>query len=780
MQNKFELLSPAGSLDALKAAYANGADAVYLGAAAFGARANAGFDPETLKCAMDIAHLHGKKIYVTVNILVTDPELNDVRKTLTLLRDLRADGVILQDLGLFKICREEFPSLPVHASTQMALHNAYGAGLIKKLGAKRIVLARECTLQDIKSTAATGLEVEAFCHGAMCVSVSGQCLFSSMIGGRSGNRGRCAQPCRLNYSYQGQEGAWLSPRDLCTRNQIKAMCDAGVHSFKIEGRLKRPEYVAEVTRIYRTALDQVLEGRFTPATSEENDRLKQIFSRGGFTKGYIGQAEDAGIIYEKRVTPEGMELGTVRRMYKKGGALLCDVPVRRPLHNGDGLEIGPQALRYAGPDVPEGSVATLRLRDGVKNGDIVCRTDDESQLAAARKTYEGDALNAALPISFDAALFAHPGAPLVLTVTDGLHQATATGPLCSESLQKPLTEESALRSLQKTGGTPFVLRTLHIESHNAFVPVSVLNQLRRDALNALRQERINNHAVESSSHTAFTCPEKAEWTPRLVVSTADFDEIPVLLQQGADEVWLNPRDYRPENLLPLLQHFPGNTRLSLPVQCNDETLTVLKKAAAQYHIPLTLSSPGQLGLFAENAVCGEGVPVMNSETVNILAHLGCTAVTVSREMKGSLLSSLPQNRAELILPVYGRTRLMVLNHCPMRTKMALKDGHNACRLCENGKGTENTCLTDRMGVSYPLLPQRLPEKCIISLYAGAPLDLSEKLDACRDFTWLVSFTTESTEERQRILRHFAALRAGDRAAPRSQKAHLGRYLDGVL
>lgn len=780
MQNKFELLSPAGSLDALKAAYANGADAVYLGAAAFGARANAGFNPETLKTAMDIAHLHGKKIYVTVNILVTDPELNDVRKTLSLLRDLRADGVILQDLGLLKICREEFPSLPVHASTQMALHNAHGARLIKKLGAKRIVLARECTLQDIKSAAATGLEVEAFCHGAMCVSVSGQCLFSSMIGGRSGNRGRCAQPCRLNYSYQGQEGAWLSPRDLCARNQIKAMCDAGVHSFKIEGRLKRPEYVAEVTRIYRNALDQVLEGKFSPATHEENDRLKQIFSRGGFTMGYIGGAEDAGIIYEKRVTPEGMELGKVQRVYKKGGALLCDVPVRRTLHNGDGLEISTQSLRYAGPDVPEGHTATLRLRDSVKTGDTVRCTEDESQLSAARKSYEGAAFDKALPIPFDAALYAHPGTPLVLTVTDGIHQTSVAGPLCEESQQKPLTEEDALRSLQKTGGTPFVLRSLRLEGENAFVPVSLLNQLRRDALDSLQKNRIENHPAESSARASFAIPERHAFSPRLVVSTGNFDEIRLFLQQGTDEVWFTPRDLRAETLLPLMQHFPENTRLTLPVQCSDSTLTSLQKAAEEYHIPLTLSSPGQLGLFAKGCACGEGIPVMNSETVKMLAHLGASSAVLSREMKGTLLSSLPRDYAELILPVYGRTRLMVLNHCPMRTKMALKDGRNACRLCENGKGAENTYLTDRMGVSYPLLPQRLPEKCIISLHAGAPLDLSEKLDTCRDFTWLVSFTTETTEERQQTLQHFAALRAGKKAAPLSHKANPGRFLDGVL
>ncbi len=781
MQNKFELLAPAGSLDALKAAYANGADAAYLGAAAFGARASAGFDAENLKQAMELAHLHGKRIFVTVNILVTDAELSDVRKTLSLLRDLGADGVILQDLGLLKICREEFPSLPVHASTQMALHNGCGANFVKSLGAKRIVMARECNLQDIQNAAKTGLEVEAFCHGALCVSVSGQCLFSSMIGGRSGNRGRCAQPCRLNYTYQGKEGAWLSPRDLCARNQIKAMCDAGVHSFKIEGRLKRPEYVAEVTRIYRTALDQVLEGRFQPATPEENHRLQQIFSRGGFTRGYIGQAEDAAVIYEKRVTPEGHVLGTVKSVYKKAGALLCDVQLLQPLHNGDSLEIGPQSLRYSGPDVPKGKVATLRLRDIVKTGDTVRCTEDESQLSAARKTYEGDALNTILQIPLDATLFAYPESPLMLTVTDGEHEETVLGDVCAESRHKPMTRETALRSMQKTGGTPFVLRKLDVQTENAFVPVSALNQLRRDALDALTQSRIAHHFAEGSPPADFSAQEKPVFSPRLILSTPNFDEIPHLLQHGADEVWFSPRDYRPETLLSLLKKFPKNARLTLPVQCNDATLTALQHAAAEYGVPLTLSSPGQLGLHSPNAACGEGIPVMNGETVKMLSYLGCTSAVISREMKGSLLPSLPKKHMELILPVYGRTRLMVLNHCPMRTKMGLKDGRAACALCDGGKGADGTVLTDRMGVSYPLLPVRLPEKCIIPLYANSPLNLSEKLPQCQDVSWLVSFTNETEAERQHILSHFAALRQGKTPGSKGpEKGNLGRFMDGVL
>jgi len=223
MPNELELLAPAGSMEALKAAIANGADAVYLGASAFGARASAGFDANALKDAVSLAHLYRKKVYVTVNILIKERELPSVRNTLSLLSEVGADAVLLQDLGLLKICREEFPDLVIHASTQMALHHASGAKLLKDLGAKRAVLARECDLSAIRCAAQTGMEIEAFCHGALCVSCSGQCLFSSMIGGRSGNRGRCAQPCRLPYSYQGKTGAFLSPRDLCARDELDQM-----------------------------------------------------------------------------------------------------------------------------------------------------------------------------------------------------------------------------------------------------------------------------------------------------------------------------------------------------------------------------------------------------------------------------------------------------------------------------------------------------------------------------------------------------------------------------
>lgn len=780
MPNKLELLAPAGSMEALKAALANGADAIYLGAAAFGARASAGFDENMLKEALSLAHLHRKKIYVTVNILVKERELFDVKKTLALLENLGADAVLVQDLGILKICREEFPSLPVHASTQMALHNAQGVRLLQQLGAKRAVLARECTIPEMKKAANTGMEIEAFCHGAMCVSVSGQCLFSSMIGGRSGNRGRCAQPCRLSYDYQGKQGAFLSPRDLCARDQLKKMADAGVYSFKIEGRLKRPEYVAEVTRSYRNALDAILENRFTPAGQKEKESLIQIFSRGGFTQGYPGTLRDAGIIDPTRVTPIGLPMGRVEKMYQKGGALLCDVKLLRPLHNGDSLEIGSQEIRYSGPEVKEGQIATLRLRDKVKNGELVRRTEDESQLALARATFEGEKLNQSLSIPFDAVLTALPGQPLSLYVTDGESHVSAEGEICQPAANKPLDHDNAGKALSKTGGTPFVLRDLQLYSDGAFAPAAALNALRRDALAQLTDLRIAAHPREEITGARFPAENKPVSAPRLIVKTRNAQDIPGLLSMGADHVIYLPRDFREEKLLPLLKAFPENTSLCLPGQLTDGLQRQLKAWAKEYHIPLCLSSPGQLLDAQPQDMAGEGIPVMNGESIRMLAHLRLSSITLSRELSRKEIQDLPVGICELILPVYGRTRLMLLNHCPMRTQMGLEKGREQCNLCDKGKGAAGTCLTDRMHAAYPLYPLRLPEGCQIEMLSNLPLHLSPALQGMQPLSFLLDFTDEDLSLQKKIIAHYRALLEGKNPPALDIRGMMGRFGEGVI
>lgn len=776
-RKQLELLSPAGSLDALKAAYANGADAVYLGAAAFGARASAGFDETALRDALDIAHLRRKKIYVTVNILIKERELADVRRTLSFLSHRGADAVIVQDLGVVKICREEFPELPVHASTQMALHNARGTALMKEWGVKRAVMARECDLGALKKAAETGLDIEAFCHGALCVSCSGQCLFSSMIGGRSGNRGRCAQPCRLPYTYRGKTGAWLSPRDLCARNELKQMADAGVYAFKIEGRLKRPEYVAVVTRAYRQALDDILAGCFSPMDAEEEESLTQIFSRGGFTRGYTGCQQDAAVIDPGRVTPVGIEIGRVEKVYAKGGVPLADVRLQKTLHNGDGLEINSQALIYSGPETPAGQTAVLRLREPVRPGSAVRRTEDESQLSAARATYEGESLNRALPVPFDAVLTAYPGRPLSLAVSDGESTVTAAGDPCQAAQTKALDEESARRSLGKTGGTPFALRNLNVRTAGAFVPAAALNALRREALAAFAEARIAAQPREKGAPHSFAAPERKVRAPRLLVKTSNAEETSALLQAGADEALLEAADCREESLLPLLANFPERTRLVLPAQCRQETLERLIFLAEKYQVPLCLSSPGQIGL---GNMAGEGVPVMNGEAARLLSSQGCESVTLSRELSGADIADLPENLCEYILPVYGRARLMLLNHCPVRTQAGAASGRETCEMCARGQGAAGTHFTDRLGAEYPLFPQRLPEGCVISLMEGKPLHLSARLNGVRPLSWLLVFTDEDAASRLALTRYYAALLRGEKTEAPPVDGTLGRFLDGVL
>ena len=765
-------------MDALKAALANGADAAYLGAAAFGARASVGFDEEMLRQALALAHAHRKKIYVTVNIAVKERELSDIRKTLSLLSRLGADAVLVQDLGVLKICREEFPELPLHASTQMALHNAAGVRMLKNLGAQRAVLARECTIDEMRLAAQTGLEIEAFCHGAMCVSVSGQCLFSSMIGGRSGNRGRCAQPCRLNYTYQGQNGAWLSPRDLCARNRLSEMADAGVYSFKIEGRLKRPEYVAVVTRAYRNALDAVQEKRFAPMDEREKEGLIQIFSRGGFSQGYTGEKRDAAIVDPTRVTPVGLPMGKIEKTYQKGGVPLADVRLIRPLHNGDGLEIGRQEIRYSGPEVESGSIATLRLRDAVKAGESVRRTEDESQLAAARATFEGEKLHEALPIPFDAVLTAFSGIPLSLYVTDGESHVSVEGELCQAAAKKPLDAENARRALEKTGGTPFVLREMELQTEGAFAPASALNALRREALEQLLQARIENHPRDSVPGVLFHEPLRPCSVQRLLVKTRDYSRISSLFQWGADEVIWQPRDYSRQALEDHLKEFPDNVRLCLPSQCREETLQMIASLTRKYETPVCVSSPGQLELFPD-AMAGEGVPVMNGESIRMLSHLGCGSITLSRELSKNDVLDLQSSTVEMILPAYGRTRLMLLNHCPMRTKMGLEKGKQECRLCEQGKGAEGTCLKDRMGAEYPLLPIRLPEGCLVEMYADQPTHLSQEVKDL-PVSLLLSFTDETMDEQRAIMEHYRKIMQGDQPSALPFKGTIGRFHEGVL
>ncbi len=725
---KLENLAPAGTREALDRAVAAGADAVYLGYAAFSARASAGnFDEPALREAVHFAHLHHVRVHVTVNTLVKDAELPELMNVLRLLNEVRVDAVLVQDLGVMHLIRTCFPDLPVHASTQMALHNAAGVEFCRQHGLTRAVLARECSLAEIRKAADVGLEIETFGHGAQCVGVSGQCLFSSMIGGRSGNRGRCAQPCRLPYTYRGQTAAWLSPRDVCLRDFLPELYRAGACSVKLEGRLKRPEYVATVAASYRKGIDGLERGDFRKADEAEREGLTQIFSRGGFMDGYAMGAEDAEVIYPERVNHGGLPIGVIEAV--AGG--MARLRLDRDLNDGDELQIrtarGDQAMIYAGHDVQAGDIALLRLRPDMhlRAGDAVYRLTSSVQLAAAREM-------AIPPIPCDLTLVALPGEPITLTATDGASTVTVSGDAVTAAQKRALTEEDARKSLAKMGDTPFTLRDCAVFTDNAFVAVSALNALRREALLALENRRAEDFARPLSREfppDELTLPTAP--VPETVI-LRDLDQYEALRGLNARIVWY-PEDFREEALTRDLAHFDPGVWLHLPMKCEQATLEMLHRFVTAHADRLggvVLGSVGQLGMTWPLPIgAGEGIPVMNRRAAQVLFQAGCWFATASGELSAAELTTLMAGNPPLLVPAYGRAQLMLLHHCPARTYLGLSKGHAACRLCDDGKpdALKGTALIDRRNVAFPLLRQRLPEGCLVRLMNSVPTDIVERV-----------------------------------------------------
>lgn len=742
-----ENLAPAGNWDALRSAVAAGADAVYLGYAAYSARAGAGnFDEQQLRDAVRFAHLHHVRVHVTVNTLIKDGELAGVVDVLRLLSEIRVDAVLVQDLGVLRMARRCFPDLPIHASTQMAIHNATGVRFCRNQGMTRAVLARECSAAEIALAAKEGIEIEVFGHGAQCVAVSGECLFSSVVGGRSGNRGRCAQPCRLLYTYRGKTAAWLSPRDVCMRDDLPELNKAGVASIKLEGRLKRPEYVATIANSYRNAIDAMDNGHFRKADEAEMTGLRQIFSRGGFMRGYAMGAEDAGVIDPARVSHGGVKIGRVE--FAAGN--MARVRLERSLDDGDGLQIrtaqGDAELIYAGHDTEAGQIAVVRLRPDVrtKAGDEVYRLTSEKQLQWARSL-----VIPAIPA--DMALIAYPGKPLALTMTDGESSVTVTGDTVAPAQSRAMSEEDARRSLGKLSDTPFSLRTLTVQTAGAFVPVSALNQLRREACQQLAEARIaafTRKAGREEPADDLIYPDTPDAPSMAIVRTREQADA---MQGAADLLVWYPEDFRADALESGLRDMPDGVWLQLPTVCEEKTLDLLcdfvQRNAGKLG-GIVLGSVGQLGRTWNVPMgAGSGIPVMNRRAAQFLLEQGCRFVTASSELSGAELRTLMQNHPPVVVPAYGREQLMLLHHCPARTYLGLTKGHAACRMCDQHSpdALAGQTLTDRRGTVYPLLRQRLPEGCLVRLMNALPTNNIRRVRQA-GYAPMMVLTTENAQE----------------------------------
>lgn len=497
-----ELLAPAGGMSQLAAAVENGADAVYLGGPLFNARIHAdNFTEEELAAALDYAHVRGVKLHVTLNTLLTDEELLPALEYAARLYQKGVDALIVQDLGLAHLLRQYIPKLPLHLSTQGSVYNLSGVKKAKKLGFARVVLARELSLSEIRAiTERTDCEIEVFVHGALCVCYSGQCQMSRLLGGgnRSGNRGLCAQPCRLPYKDEkGAAGCILSPKDLCALDLLCELAQAGVASFKIEGRMKSAEYVAAVTAIYRKYLD-LYAGQGTFSVSEEDRNiLLRVFNRGGFTEGYLKGTPGKELLSGSLPKHQGVFAGVVAG--KVSGTHLVDLKPFAPLELGDGVEIRSKKL--------VGNIITYReerkggilrvgdIKGSVREGDHVYKITDAALMRNLRKSYEeggpqGIRHRRTVPVHMR--LQVRIGRPPFLAIWDETSGAT----VCDEknpvekARTQPLKKEIAEKQLRKTGGTPFHADSIDLDLEDGCaLPLSVLNNLRRKALRVLEQEK---------------------------------------------------------------------------------------------------------------------------------------------------------------------------------------------------------------------------------------------------------------------------------------------------
>ena len=731
-----ELLAPAGGHAALLAAVANGADAVYLGVESLNARRGAeNFTLESLADACSFAHLRGRRVYLTANILVLPEEMDDAIALVDGAWAVGVDAVIVQDIGLLWAMRRVLPHVRVHASTQINSHNTLTLQALARLGVKRVTLAREVSIEEIGVLAEAPVEVETFVHGALCVCYSGQCLMSSLIGRRSANRGTCAQPCRLPYELVDVDGAvvetpgvhLLSPKDLAGVSVLGRLARTGVSALKIEGRMKSAEYVALVTGVYRGALDRAFADPDGYAAREgELSVLSESFSR-GFTEAYLLGERGSDMMSYRRPNNRGVLLGRVTAVEGRS----VTVALESALESQDTLEFWTGAGRFAQPagalridgvnhtSAPAGKKVTLTADEPVSAGDRVFRVRNAALSEAAARTFADANLVAPIGLHFTARVV--DGEPLRVEVSD---DAGRSGSACGAPIEaartKAVTAEEIAEHLGRLGGTPYRIDSFDLDLTPAVgVGFSALHRVRREAIADYEASVLAPWSGRRRVASSAPLPSEVRWgdrTPRLVARVADEQAAAACLEAGADAA------YVPSSALGTPRALQEGVVAVLPRICHDRETP----AALAWALPGNRVAVGNLGLVPEAARLGAqveadwGLNAMNPEAVAQLAELGAGFVWLSPELSGRQVaevvaaSSVPTG-----ITVLGRQELMVTEHCVL-SAVGPCDRH--CGACDRRKHI--TTLRDRKGYEFPVRTDPLGRSHV---YNAVPLDLTAAL-----------------------------------------------------
>ena len=787
MNKNLELLAPVGSMEALRAAVQNGANAVYLGGKVFSARASANnFDYDELRQAVEYAHIRDCKVFVTVNTLIKQSEMEDFIDYIRYLYSISVDALILQDIGMAKKIKELFPDFELHASTQMAAHSLNDVLYLESIGFKRVVLARELNVDEIKKiTDQCQADIEIFVHGALCVSYSGQCYMSSVLGTRSGNRGRCAQPCRQKYRlYNSQEDKYedldgdylLSPRDLNTIEDIGRIIETNVLSLKIEGRMKRPEYVATVVSSYRDAILNYIENGKSGISDKTLEDLYVIFNR-KFTRGYLLGETGGDIMNSSKPNNRGLYIGKVQAYNARSKRL--KIRLEASLKKGDGLSIGGGTVGRIihGKDIRTighpGEIVEIDYIGNIKPGSKVFKTSDGQLLDRMKKTYEPGQEYVKIPLFMELDLNVGQ-APRLKLWDDRGNIVTLEGDcLVEEAIKVAISQEKATKQLSKLGNTPYYLESINCNIEgNVSIPISSLNTLRRLAIEEISKQRVvikerfydrPNKQVDVKQEGPLGRIENQEDKSRFNVSCQNLDQLRVCLEYEIGDIYY--RDI--ESLgqaMDLCRQAGRDIYFYMPrIIRNDEeriyrALLNLDEEAKKNLRGFRLSSYGQIGWVKDKfpdkiIMIAPWLNVINDLSLDYYISIGAKRVCMSQEVSLNQLRGMDKlygQGCETEYVVYGSNEMMISEYCPMGvlTKDCKKNKRDA--LCNKSI----YYLESNEGHRYRL-SQSL--ECRTTIYSAEIVNLVEDLDSL-SFLGIenndIVFNFEDQEEVKSVLRAF--------------------------
>lgn len=751
-----ELLSPVGDFECLKAAVQNGANSVYCGADIFSARAFAtNFDDETLEKVIEYAKIRGVKTNLTLNTLIKNNELESALNLAKKAYKFGIDAIIVQDLGLAMKLIKTFLDLPVHASTQMTVHNLNGALELQDLGFKRIVLSRELSVNDIDFICKnTDVEIETFIHGALCISYSGQCLFSSMIGGRSGNRGKCAGPCRLPFELLENDkkinsGYLLSTRDLCGLDYIPKLIESGVKCFKIEGRMKNPEYVATVTRIYRKYIDLAYSNE--EYIIDENDRkeLLQVFNRGMSSSGHLSNSGNKDLVYKEKPNNMGLYLGKIQKYNEKKG--LITIKLNEPIKIGDTISVDYEQGSYTvselmncnNKNITETNVGDTviigRMKGNIKLGNNVYKMSSKELSDLAKSSYSKEYRKVALNCNISI----KEGKPIVVSVSSAsnielykdlfINYVSDLIPL--EAKNRPLSEETIISQFSKTASTPFEFKHFNIDLDNGlFIPkLSLLNDLRRKVLSLVedyalqkikRNDSIENNLISNCQYEDIkdsldSNANSKNFDISLLLNILNINYDYSKLSDKIKNVYIPLKYFTNRNFADILHILDSkfNIYIYMPtiIKSNYKNLLLsnIESTLQNYKIQgFVISNICNFKLleslskeFNKNfeIITNYTFNVYNNYTISELKELGAIRYTISPELDKTTINSLSNCTSldnELI--VYGKTPVLNMNYC------LLGETDKCYPTCKQKCNSKNSyLLKDRLNMTFQISPDNI-------------------------------------------------------------------------